>query len=141
MEKLKIYSAYLPYKVKVKSNCGQIRELAMVDAENYCIASTETNGMIPIDSAHINGSGFKLILFSLEYLTKEIAVNGKIFVPIEYHAFKHNKEHLIDFQNNFAHYKSVKYGIIEKLLEWKFNVFNLPEDKYEKVTEDFNPYK
>ena len=29
---------------------------------------------------------------------------------------------------------------MEKLLEWKFNVFNLPETEYIKVTEENNPY-
>ena len=140
MEKLKIYSAYLPYGLKLKYFDDE-REILHNDCkivefreDEMTIANNEYQYDVKFDDV-------KPIMFSLEDLTKEIAVNGKIFVPIEYHAFKHNKEHLIDFQNNFAHYKSVKYGIIEKLLEWKFNVFNLPEDKYEKVTEDFNPYK
>lgn len=33
------------------------------------------------------------------------------------------------------------YDVYEKLLEWKFNVFNLDESLYVKVTDEFNPYK
>ena len=33
------------------------------------------------------------------------------------------------------------YFIVEKLHEWNFNVFSLPEEEYIKVTKEFNPYK
>lgn len=149
--KLKILSAHLPYNTKVKNNCGQIRELAMVDAENNCIASTETNGMIPIDSSHVNGSGFKPILFPLEDLTKPITIGGKTFkvedeifamcnVGLSSNAKKYWKENFIENIKNTP-YTQLSYEVVQKLLEWKFNVFNLPEDEYVKVTDEFNPYK
>ena len=152
MEKLKIYSAYLPYKLKVKTNCGQIRELAMVDAESNCIAATETNGMIHIDSAHIKGNGFKLILFSLENLTKEITINGETFVPFDelikiknvrlrVEKYENGDKKLLNINTFSFSLFDFEYKIIEKLLEWKFNVFNLPEIEYIKVTEENNPYK
>lgn len=69
----------------------------------------------------------KLILRPLSDLTKEIEHNGEKFVPLDYNAFKTDRNHLIDFQNKYAHYKSVKYGIIERLLEWHFDIFRLIE--------------
>lgn len=81
----------------------------------------------------------KPLLRSLSKLTEPITVDvyndGKPFVPIDYPAFKLSREHLIELQNNFAHYKSVKFGIIERLLSWHFNVFNLQPDQFVEIEE------
>lgn len=66
----------------------------------------------------------KIIVRPKSDLTNEIDINGNLFVPINYNAFKHSKEDIIEFQNNFIHYKGVKFGIIERFLEWNFDVFN-----------------
>lgn len=66
----------------------------------------------------------KIIVRPKSDLTNEININGNLFVPINYNAFKHSKEDIIEFQNNFIHYKGVKFGIIERFLEWNFDVFN-----------------
>ena len=34
---------------------------------------------------------------------------------------------IIELANGFIHYKAVKYGIIERLLEWHFDIFGLIE--------------
>lgn len=95
---------------------------------------------IPIGEGYLNGflyrngttycnfhRGIFPMLRPLSDLINEIEHNGKKFVPIEYHSFSHSKEEIIEFQNKFAHYKSLKYGITERLFEWHFDVFGLIE--------------
>jgi hypothetical protein len=54
----------------------------------------------------------------------------------------HSIDDIVEFQNGFLHYKAMKYGIIERLLEWKFDIFGLLKDNLAiPVTKDFNPYK
>lgn len=45
--------------------------------------------------------------------------------------------------NQFGENQSVKHQLelFNKLFEWKFNVFSLPDELIVRVTEDFNPYK
>ena len=50
--------------------------------------------------------------------------------------FKNDK--IVGFDNNDT--ELPQFDIFQKLLEWKFNVFNLPETEYIKVTEENNPY-
>jgi len=66
----------------------------------------------------------------------KISVNGKSISPIDELAelFKLNcveycwiKENL-PFTNKFV--KSYRYEIVQKLLEWHFNIFNLPENLF-----------
>jgi len=52
------------------------------------------------------------------------------FVPIEYNAFKHDKDSIIEFINNFAHAKSIKYGIIQRFYEWHIDIHNLIDRKF-----------
>lgn len=66
----------------------------------------------------------KIIVRPKSDLTNEININGNVFVPINYNAFKHSKEDIIEFQNNFIHFKAMKFGIIQKFIEWNFDVFN-----------------
>lgn len=73
----------------------------------------------------LNGPSKQFVLRPLSDLVEEIEVGGKKFVPVDYNAFKHDREYLFEFMNKFAHYKSVKYGIIERLLFWHFDIFGL----------------
>ena len=117
---------YLPYGLKLQyvvrekvEKTGIMKKIIHNEDEtNPTKVSIDWN-----DAEHI--WMFKPILRPLSDLTKEIEHNGGKFVPIDYNAFRESKEHLIEFQNKFAHYKSVKYGIIERLLEWHFDVFGL----------------
>ena len=35
------------------------------------------------------------------------------------------KHDIVEFQNGFTHYKGMKYGIIERLFEWHFDINGL----------------
>ena len=176
MEKLKIYSAYLPYGLKLQYFDDE-REILHNDCkivefreDEMTIANNEYQYDVKFDDV-------KPILFSLEDLTKEITINGETFVPIielaEIAGLKPFKgEYRMEFLNDeraafveckcfehygvkqrFAYYNDFgfratldgykpykQFELFEKLLEWKFNVFNLPEIEYIKVTEEYNPY-
>ena len=175
MEKLKIYSAYLPYGLKIE--CYSEEEIKKEGNYISELSAIFKNG---IQDEFGNDWDFnvKPILFSLEYLTKEITIGGETFVPIielaeiaglkpfkgeyrreflnderaafvECKCFEHyGVKQRFAYYNDFGFratldgYKPYKqFELFEKLLEWKFNVFNLPEIEYIKVTEENNPYK
>ena len=70
----------------------------------------------------------KLIVRPKADLTKEINYKGEIFIPVNYEVFEISKEDIIEFQNNFIHYKRMKFGILQILLKWNFDIFNLTKD-------------
>lgn len=133
-ELLKIYSAHLPYKTPIT--------LAS-EAYNY-------DGLTTILSPHYlldwqrNKCKISLHLWDLSYLTKEIEHEGEKIIPIEklfgsalaisgYTVYQ-------DFQyKEFAHLTYVKDGLkpfpflfehYQKLFEWHFNIYQLPEDQF-----------
>ncbi len=140
-ELLEIYSAYLPYRLKfisIKNNQQYL--LTGIDNINKwpLWASTEWNGKshkyepeINLKSGGTIGNGFKLkevkpVLYPLEYLTKEIEHEGEKFVP-------QNKLRHLDLEwliNSDKLIMKTNYEDVLKLLEWHFNVFQLPEDQF-----------
>ena len=85
--------------------------------EEMTIANSEYQYDVKFDDV-------KIIVRPKGDLTNEININGNVFVPINYNAFKHSKEVIIEFKNNYIHYKGMKFGIIQRFLEWNFDVFN-----------------
>lgn len=132
---VKYITPYLPYKLKLGSPKMK----------------NGSRAIMTLRGGHITESGlseglYKPILRPLSDLTKEIEVNGKKFVPIvELLKIIHPK----DYNNEIVHstvgfpsawYKNnallsqtiwtndldkTPYWIIEKLLEWHFDVFGL----------------
>ena len=151
MDKLKIHSAYLHYGLKFSSSMDKPfdeygnQNVWTLDGINklfgdYCLLTKENNDAYAINSC-------KPILFSLEDLTKEITINGETFVPLhkilEEYCFNlkvMSKEEILSYKESLLEI-DISYKVHSLLLEWKFNVFNLPEDEYIKVTEENNPYK
>lgn len=156
MNKLKIHSAYLPYGLKFSSSMDKpfedygLQSIWTLDGINklfgdYCLLTKENNDAYAINSC-------KPILFSLEDLTKEITINGETFVPcVKLNEILYVRLVLAELTNGdirlfnektqTSNFLGFEYGLVQKLLEWKFNVFNLPEIEYIKVTEENNPYK
>lgn len=111
---------------------NQICEIVELRREEMTISNNEYQYDVEFDDV-------KPILFPLDYLTKYREDLG--FMPIEYEAFERSKEGIIEFQNKFIHYKGMKYVIIQKLQEWKFDIHGLIEKNLAiAVTEEFNPY-
>lgn len=168
MDKLKIYSAYLPFEVKVSYNSiDYIGVLKSIDTFRNQVSFFSKHLFEQIEIEDV-----KPILFSLEDLTKEITIGGETFVPIVelaneftddsfndyyldkffkteivlrekysryYFKIQFKNDKIVGFDNNDT--ELPQFDIFQKLLEWKFNVFNLPEIEYIKVTEENNPYK
>ena len=90
--------------------------------------------------------GYKPILFPLSMLTQEITINGKTFVPMR----KILNEKTLDSYRfkkmyRFGEYDrlhKIPHDLFQKLLEWKFDCFNLIERGLAiSISENFNPYK
>ena len=148
MDKLKIYSAYLPYGLKIE--CHSEEEIKKEGNYISELSAIFKNG---IQDEFGNDWDFnvKPILFSLEDLTKEITIGGETFVPFDelikiknvrlrVEKYENGDKKLLNINTFSFSLFDFEYKIIEKLLEWKFNVFNIPEDEYIKVTEENNPY-
>ena len=112
---------------------------------------TISNGEYEYD---VKFDDIKLLCFPLSTLTKEITVNGETFVPIDF--INKNIRKVVDIYlvvgeinidietDNYSQIINLidGYEIMQKLIEWKFDVFRLIElGLAEPVTEDFNPYK
>ena len=171
MEKLKIYSAYLPYGLKLQYFDDE-REILHNDCKMVEFREDEMTIANNEYQYDVKFYDVKPILFSLEDLTKEITINGETFVPIVelaneftddsfndyyldkffkteivlrekysryYFKIQFKNDKIVGFDNNDT--EPPQFDIFQKLLEWKFNIFNLPETEYIKVTEENNPYK
>ena len=140
MKKLELHhlAPYLPYGLKYvpkhNENDVQLLSLGMLHPQNI-----ET---------------IKPILYPLSWLTKEIEHNGKKFMPVakiisEVHNIYYDKlkagediksrsnrkVYNIGWEDNwwkieFGEITSLRYDYVQKLIEWHFNVFNLPEHLY-----------
>lgn len=149
MNKLEIYSAYLPYKLHVGFETDDdTHEVVSVGLDGLRLVSPHYNyGYCDFDTP-------KPILRNLSDLTKEIEHEGEVFVPID---LLDSDLYPIDYFKDTDHYDYVlrwlrsedkshhlqflPYGLIQQLIKWKFNIFNLPQDEYVAVTKEFNPYK
>lgn len=151
MEKLKIYSAYLPYGLKLQYFDDE-REILHNDCKIVEFREDEMTIANNEYQYDVKFYDVKPILFSLEDLTKEITIGGETFVPFDelikiknvrlrVEKYENGDKKLLNINTFSFSLFDFEYKIIEKLLEWKFNVFNLPEIEYIKVTEENNPYK
>lgn len=137
-ELLKAYSAYLPYKINwfVDFEDGDTAVYEMMglftDSGDIYLDEYETN----VDSE----KKCKPILRPLSDLTKEIEHNGEKFVPVEflnselitidYFEDTDHYEYLMSWINSVDkshHINFLPFGLIQKLLEWHFDIFNLRE--------------
>ena len=149
MEQLEIkhLAPYLPFKLKIKSIIdGSIVELFSLAEHQYTVRGninlnngTTTKEFMFIDFVnYINlasPKNFKPILRDLSDLTKEIEHNGERFYPFRKLLTERDCDAEYDFiaalEDDYASMdekiRFAPYSIFSKLLEWHFNVFNLPE--------------
>ena len=121
---LKYVAAYLPYGVMAYFGGIDLKAFLTVDTLKSFLSHPKTS---------------KLILRPLSDLTKEIEVNGEKFVPIKKLAlwlFNEEKENFDSFESaelwisgnvNYdkCDYLNLPYKIINKLIEWHFDVFGI----------------
>ena len=160
---LKEWSAYLPYGLKGelqfdKSEDFELQDWA-IDLSKFkkgaiwkLCGYADTDLHIPLGDGEFNGwlwrneytyvnfhSGIKPILYDLSWLTREITHEGETFIPL-YKLQKIDKAFVLTFIETFG-YEELKVEVFELLLEWRFNVFSIPDELIVRVTEYFNPYK
>lgn len=135
-ELIKIYSAYLPYNLKLHHEShfkgNKIIEFwGLKNCSDYPI------------SEYCDGTRYgrtfqevKPILYDLSYLTKEIEHNGERFIPLhkilEVYNFdlsKMDEEYILSFKESLIEV-DMSFKTAQMLLEWHFNVFNIPEGDY-----------
>ena len=122
---LKHLAPYLPCELKVLRPDGRT-VLGVYGLQGNLIVHRENNEL-----TYSGFTGSKPILRPLSDLTKEIEVNGEKFVPFErlclmsdYSEYMQQIEEDVYEMNTPVRWP---YEIVEKLFEWHFNVFNLPE--------------
>lgn len=131
---LKHLAPYLPYDLKVFHE-GHIAIIASMylPADNYekdlWIVSMEDLRDREL-SCSVNYKEIKPILRPLLDLTKEVEVNGEKFIPYNIFIHWYGFEVLEGWRRN--NYKNLNvnelsFAIINKLLEWHFDVFGLLE--------------
>lgn len=120
METIKFehWAAYLPYKLKVEFY-NDTNVLCAVHFDNKSISIKDDF----YTYTQIKPEKLKPLLRPMSQLTTEIEHNGERFVPIDYKPFELSKKDIIDFQNGFLHYKALRFGIIQRLLEWHFDIW------------------
>ena len=132
-ELLKIYSAYLPYKLNVISmRSGVMYELSTFN-------EMKGRGVEKRDLQMVLSGDFKPIFYDLSCLTKEIEHEGKKVMPykllfeqdLPWDAEDAILNEALSFINNEKRLEySYPYEFWQKLLSMHFNVFNLPEDQF-----------
>lgn len=148
---LKEWSAYLPYKTKFQSYMDvPFEEMEknptwILDGINrmfggYCLLTAENSDAYSVATC-------KPILRDLD-LTKEIEHNGEKFVPVIVLAKTRSSysdsfplERAGEALKNDLIGMRLPYDMVQKLLLWHFNVFQISDELIVRVTEDFNPYK
>lgn len=134
MEKLEIKHIvpYLAYGVDVcHKSTGEVRKVNGIQEQfkdgTFIFYWPENYGTI---NASVN---YKLVLRLLSQLTKEIEVNGERFVPIDeiynmwYEKGLNQYSKRILNQKICLFTKSMPYWVVEKLIEWHFDIFGLIE--------------
>lgn len=114
-ELLKIYSAYLPYNLSVKLNTDD----KFPDRE-FTLNSIKCDDIFYLEN-------MKPVIYSMDMLTKEIEHKGERFIPAK--LFYDCPQEILRLKKRPLYHS---YKIIDKLLEWHFNVFGLDESEYIK---------
>jgi hypothetical protein len=115
-------SAYLPYGLKAKmSLCFD--QQTIVEIVGLSFEFVELTGIRKTVSEHFELSDIKPILRPLSDLTKEIEHNEEKFVPMDVLYDDFRETDLLHF--NPKNMFNQSYNLVQKLLEWHFDVFGL----------------
>ena len=146
---LKEWSAYLPYGLKLWYEDN--KDIYPLVVSNNTVS---IRGGFNIND--VKSYNLKPILYDLSWLTREITHEGETFVPIEKFEigdddsgieYDHGNIRLIKDLESISKYNSyhdiqfLPFEVVQRLIEWKFNIFFLPDELIVRVSEDFNPYK
>lgn len=150
---LKEWSEYLPYGLNIHVMGEYVEDGKLTIPKDFEMVGLNTSLLEYYEigrtvSEEVDFRDCKPILRDLSDLTKEIENNGQKIVPVVLLAKMRSS-----CSDSFPLEKAGKalindligmrlpYDMVEKLLEWKFNVFQIPDELIVKVTNEFNPYK
>lgn len=140
-EQLKIYSAYLPYKLEVKvyfddPDHSRIVTMCAIDTDEIYTYSRKPESwyISGRDEEHNMRGNYGIlecmpILYDLSYLTKEIQHEGEVVVLAK-KIFKREWQDIAEYYVQCNQIMKLSYDDIQLLLKHHFNVFNLPEGEY-----------
>ncbi len=149
---------YLPYGLEVKTEYyDMIVDIKGVEDDYFRVGTNYSDKGGEFDLLSMNSGDSKIILRPLSDLTEEIEHNGEKFVPLNLLDSDHYPTDYFDRPNQWLyeyiegwaiskdpshHLQFLPYGLVQQLIEWKFNVFNLPTELFIDVNSlDINPYK
>ena len=128
---LKHLAPYLPYVLKMASNTKGRSAYVITIKRRLKAIEILTPELIDV-MLFLNR---KPILRPLSDLTKEIEVNGERFVPIDYLSNFTNEHLMFDRTQQVIEYLYIEqsqdyvfqlpYELIQKLIEWHFDIFSL----------------
>ena len=118
---LKHLASYLPYKlIWIDCDYEHTHEMIGLEFDRVMFISDQND----YGFCNISEINTKPILRPLSDLTKEIEINGEKFIPSKLinEAFGCQFTETIILTTNI---NNLQYSIIQKLLEWYFDIFNL----------------
>jgi len=124
-KRLKQINNYITHRPRVKTPLG----FGTIIIDQNCYRVEYDNGKFEnlVKSLRFWKDDFKLILFGLDNLTKEIEVNGEKFVPCE----KIKEMYPIDTFYSTSNIAQWSHRIAKKLYEWHFDLHSLIENNLE----------
>jgi hypothetical protein len=115
-ELIKIFSVYLPYDTKLYCEWSSVKIQDLKPIEISCI------------DHHIKYKT-KLILHSMNMLTKEIKYNGEKKILAK-ELFKGKWKDISEYYVRTNQLMKLSYDCVQTLVEHHFNIFNLPETEF-----------
>ena len=118
---IKHLSAYLPYGLKYQSQHIEGSRIYLMEGINVKYNKIYSNN--DYEWSYI--TGIKPLLFPLSDLTKEITINGETFIPCRYWDDLNRIDMISHCSIDYEYCEYLEHFILEKLLEWHFDVFGL----------------
>lgn len=144
-ELIRIYSAYLPYGLRFQTVIGWEKKIETLESFDI----DYLDGRLVLNSnPYFEAKNVKPILYDLSYLTKEIEHEEKMITPskeilkhigVPGDYFEIKEGYVLIRRNGMVKHKIIWAGeladdcmvwVYQKLIEWHFNVFNLPEGEF-----------
>lgn len=119
---------YLPYKLKMKFHNWETYELHGLSFTDEGEPCTIRDGNFSMSRSNIKLS--RPILRPLSDLTKKIEYDGREFIPynelVDVYGFEHiERANKVNLQIEDYVVRRCSYYLIQKLLEWHFDIFGL----------------
>lgn len=126
-EKLKVYSAYLPYGLELQHKYKKAKHTGETVLRSW-VKSLEHLDLGCLFPHRKDSFDWKPILYDLSYLTQEELRKAGFSDHIDY--LTHEREGWIDKYGFEDYLNKLPYGHFQYLVSKHYNVFNLSEDQF-----------